>query len=108
MSDYSATQTSLQETLVQLKDRLDSLEASVTPMANAQEQFASVKSHIQNVDNRIASIADKSDDLENRSRRNNIVIHGFREPADETLAFLYEWVSRDFFSRETSAFQNWY
>uniref|UniRef100_A0A6M2D5R7 Putative myosin light chain kinase smooth muscle-like protein ovary overexpressed n=1 Tax=Rhipicephalus microplus TaxID=6941 RepID=A0A6M2D5R7_RHIMP len=100
MNDYSTAQTSLQDTLVQLKDRLDSLEASVIPIANAQEQFASMKSHMQSIDKSIASIADKVDDLENRSRRNNIIIHGFREPADETLSSLCECVSRDFFQEK--------
>lgn len=96
MNEFSAAQVTLTETLSQYSTRLDSLETSFTRVTSAHEKVVVVKSGVHKIEQSVASVADKVDDRENRSWRNSVIISGFKEPSDETLASLCENVTKDF------------
>lgn len=50
---------------------------------------------VQGIENNVATITEKVDELENRSRRNNIITHGFEEPKDESLEILFDTVTKN-------------
>lgn len=97
MNDFGAAQKNITDTLSEFKTRLDSLESSFERLNTSHDKVCAIEDQMNAIEKGMASLADKVDDLENRSRRNNIIVHGFDEPSDETLITLSESISENFF-----------
>ncbi|KAH8030573.1 hypothetical protein HPB51_009634 [Rhipicephalus microplus] len=97
MDTIDSSQKDITNTLAQFKDRLESLECGLEYLSVCQTKVADVELHVSTMKSAITSKAEKVDDLENRSRRNNIIIHGVSEPQDETLPSLTSRITDDFF-----------
>ena len=65
----------------QLRDTVSQLMGRITSVEN---ELRCVVKDVSGVNNQVRYLEDKLDDLENRSRRQNIVLHGVEEDANET------------------------
>ncbi|XP_077551551.1 uncharacterized protein LOC144165304 [Haemaphysalis longicornis] len=97
MNTFGDAQKALTDSFAQFNDRLDSLEVSVARLAGFGDKIQSLESTVTKVQNDVTFVLDKIDDLENRSRRNNIIIHGLKEEQNESLESLHENVVNTFF-----------
>ena len=79
--------------------KLNSILQKLESYGYLEEQFTEVKSDIAEKASRmeLAKLEKKIDDLENRSKRNNIVIWGLREDAEKEQDSLELFLAHDFF-----------
>lgn len=80
-----------------INSRFDSLESRVALLESGQptgvSQQAELRSEVASLDKTLVKLTEKYDDLENRSRRDNIIIHGLAEYSGGDSSTLMEIVS---------------
>lgn len=97
MAEDIACIKSFQESVLsrfgKLESRVTVLESSIPVLEDGGLQ-EHLRSQIDNLSGIVTELISKNDDLENRSRRNNIIFHGLAEQSKETSADLLANISR--------------
>ncbi|KAH8030931.1 hypothetical protein HPB51_012399 [Rhipicephalus microplus] len=75
--------------------RLDSIESELKCLAGKSVQFERCEKTVDRISAGIVEMQVKLDDLENRSRRNNLVVYGLKESTGETTESLRKTVLDD-------------
>lgn len=75
--------------------RLNSFESELKHLSSFSVQFDHCKKTVKQMSPEFAALRSKIEDLENHSRRNNLVIYGLKETDEETPASLRKQVIDD-------------
>ncbi|XP_064469783.1 uncharacterized protein LOC135384515 [Ornithodoros turicata] len=86
-------------TVDNILERLSTIELKLDEIGKVSMLVEECNKEISGLEAKVQSLEMKVDDLENRSRRNNIVIYGLSEDVDETPASLLSKVVERFFGR---------
>lgn len=78
-----------------METRLTKIEIDMERLKHCEEKLAEYESKHATMKGEIGSLALKLDDLENRSRRNNLIIYGVTEESDEDAILLEKKVKDD-------------
>uniref|UniRef100_A0A147BIZ2 Myosin light chain kinase n=1 Tax=Ixodes ricinus TaxID=34613 RepID=A0A147BIZ2_IXORI len=93
-------------TLVQgqksFEKRLEAIEASTSKIKDLSRELNDTQGKLVHLEATVVKLESKIDDLENRSRRNNLVIYGVEESNAETEQHLMEKVVEGFFKSKMS------
>uniref|UniRef100_A0A147BL84 Putative tick transposon n=1 Tax=Ixodes ricinus TaxID=34613 RepID=A0A147BL84_IXORI len=93
------SQATLQSQIVGIESRCVAIESELSRLSGLDKRVQSLEDKIARLDHRLAELADKNDDLENRSRRNNLIIYGLQEADNESSASLLQAVTDLLFSK---------
>lgn len=77
--------------------RLATIEHRVDGLSNMAVSVAAFETKIVSLEKNVNFLLGKVDDLENRSRRNNLLVYGIKETADESNEGLENCVKREIF-----------
>ncbi|XP_070395933.1 uncharacterized protein [Dermacentor albipictus] len=94
ITSVSVSQTSLEKTM---NDRFDKLNDVLTVIAKHTEQLDQLRSEVNSLKETIHNQQKKLNDLEDRSRRRNLIIFGLEEPTNESAGDLRKRVLDDIF-----------
>ncbi|KAL3204379.1 hypothetical protein MRX96_041223 [Rhipicephalus microplus] len=83
---------SLTTTVAALYSRLNTVEARTAAAADLVPQLNELESTVRNLKNMVEILDHRNDDLENRLRKNNLIIYGLTETEKETPDQLLETV----------------
>ncbi|XP_042149445.1 protein unc-13 homolog C-like [Ixodes scapularis] len=92
-----ASQNEINKKMTALTERIDGLERQVTGLNAVTKQIKDIEAGVSGFDAQLSSLHAKVDDLENRSRRNNLIIYGIDESNTETVEDLEEKVKNEVF-----------
>lgn len=81
-----------------VQKRLSLIENTLASLSDCKEKVEKCEATVNAVQKQVAQLCSKMDDLENRSRRNNIVIYGIPENDDEGPESLRKYVENEIFS----------
>lgn len=81
-----------------MAERMKGLENEVAAIGTLKTEVDHMKSTIQKLETTVSHLLIKTDELENRSRRNNLVIYSIKEDGKETEAELTDKIIKDIFS----------
>ncbi|CAN7937785.1 unnamed protein product [Ixodes hexagonus] len=95
-----ASQDEINKKMTALNERIDGLERQVTSLNAVTNQIKDMETTVSRFDIQLSSLMTKVDDLENRSRRNNLIIYGIDEPNTETAEELESKVKDEVFSQK--------
>lgn len=90
-------QNKIEDKLSTLTDRLDRFEKQLTDLNVVTNQVKVLETSVSRFDEQISELINKVDDLENRGRRNNLIIYGLEEPNKETYEQLEATVKDNLF-----------
>lgn len=79
--------------------RIASLEDTLEKMTFLEERPSNNEIRFLNLEKIVPDITNKANDLENRSRRNNLIVHGVREHEGESENALAKQVKDEIFSK---------
>ncbi|XP_077502477.1 uncharacterized protein LOC144113316 [Amblyomma americanum] len=82
------SQTDIERNISALTDRIEGLEKQLVGLHALNNRVNVIEDTVAKVDKQLSALISKVDDLENRSRRNNLVIYGLAEEDEETVADL--------------------
>lgn len=77
--------------------RLATIEHRVDALSNMAASVAAFETKIVSLEKNVNFLLGKVDDLENRSRRNNLLVYGIKEIPDESTEGLENYVKREIF-----------
>lgn len=86
-------QAILQTKIVGIESRCGDIESELSKLSGLDKRVQSLEDKIARLDHALAELTDKNDDLENRSRRNNLIIYGLHEAENESSASLLKIVT---------------
>lgn len=95
-----SSQKNIEKKISGLVDRIDSLERKLNELSGLSSEVKNVQLSTSKLENQVSTLINKVDDLENRSRRNNLIIYGLEEPAEEQYEDLKMKVEKDIFESE--------
>ncbi|XP_075553443.1 uncharacterized protein LOC142586063 isoform X1 [Dermacentor variabilis] len=100
LSTVTAIKTSqhqLESGLLSVQVRLTEIETNLASLQLYNEKVLKCKEAINTMNREMARLSNKLEDLENRSRRNNLIIYGLKEGDNESPAILEKRVMHDIF-----------
>lgn len=71
-----------------INEKMKMLEVRIMSLTALKEQICDLKSTAADIEIKATHLQDKVDELENSSRRNNLIIYGIKEERDETTETL--------------------
>ncbi|KAH9367489.1 hypothetical protein HPB48_018265 [Haemaphysalis longicornis] len=87
----------VETTVANIQERINAIETDMGRLTKCEEQIAEFEETCQRTSKQVQDIVAKIDDLENRSRRNNLVIYGVTEGPREDTQSLEQKVKKDIF-----------
>lgn len=97
LSLINENQSAVDKALQQIHTRLDKIENVADQIMPLQTKISETTDRVYELEKDICSIACKLDDLENRSRRNNLIVYGIKESDQESQEALRRRVCNDIF-----------
>ncbi|KAH9382539.1 hypothetical protein HPB48_020351 [Haemaphysalis longicornis] len=89
--------SSFTTTVASLDSRVKTVEAMTAAAADLVPRMSEIESTVRDLESTVSILDHRNDDLENRLRRNNLIIHGLTETVKETpeplLETLYELIN---------------
>ncbi|KAH9359683.1 hypothetical protein HPB48_015883 [Haemaphysalis longicornis] len=94
---------SLTTAVASLDSRLKTMEAMAAAAADLVPRMSELESTVRDIKSTVEILDHRNDDLENRLRRNNLIIYGLTETVKETpeqlLETVYELINANWVSR---------
>ncbi|CAN7977806.1 unnamed protein product [Ixodes persulcatus] len=87
----------LEQSAASANERLTSIEHKIEALSFSAQKLEQCEATIESLKCQVVTLLDKVDDLENRSRRNNLIVYGINEEDNETLASIKKAVIEDLF-----------
>lgn len=87
----------VETTVANIQERINAIEADMSRLTKCEELLAECEGTCQSTSKQVQDMVEKIDDLENRSRRNNLVIYGVTEEAREDSKSLEQKVKKGIF-----------
>lgn len=97
IEDIKSSQLNFDSAIAKINDRLSGIEQTIGELRNVAKQFEECQADLVRVKDTISILEGKIDDLENRSRRNNLIVYGISEAANESFEELKKLVCEDIF-----------
>lgn len=88
-------QNKIEDKLSTLTERLDRFEKQLTDLNAIGSKVQFLEASVSKIDEQLSGLMRKVDELENRGRRNNLVVYGLEEPNKETYEQLEASVKDD-------------
>ncbi|XP_040064739.1 protein unc-13 homolog C [Ixodes scapularis] len=98
IADIKSEQQSTKSWCASVNSRLGLIETSIDELRSTTKRVEGCEYGLADVASTIGDLKRKTDDLENRSRRNNLIIHGIKCDVNETADQLKEKVCTNIFS----------
>ncbi|XP_029844350.2 uncharacterized protein LOC115327481 [Ixodes scapularis] len=98
IADIKSEQQSTKSWCASVNSRLGLIETSIDELRSTTKRVEGCEYGLADVASTIGDLKRKIDDLENRSRRNNLIIHGIKCDVNETADQLKEKVCTNIFS----------
>ncbi|CAN7941741.1 unnamed protein product [Ixodes hexagonus] len=87
----------LEQSAASANERLTSIEHRIEALSFSAQKLEQCEASIESLKSQVVTLLDKVDDLENRSRRNNLIVYGINEEDNETLSSIRKAVIEDLF-----------
>ncbi|CAN7949144.1 unnamed protein product, partial [Ixodes pacificus] len=100
LSAIKENQNHAEDKVQQLNEKLAAVEEKMSVLETTANQFPAHQHKISLFENLVAKMDDRIDDLENRSRRNNIIVYDVPEAANETAESLQSQVVNGIFGEK--------
>ncbi|XP_037498616.1 uncharacterized protein LOC119372211 [Rhipicephalus sanguineus] len=97
MNSVLSKQEKIEKEVASLTERMSSVEMQTKPLIELKTDVNDLKQRATQLEKDLEFAVKKIDELENRSRRNNLIVFGLREEANETTADLTEIIKTDLF-----------
>ncbi|KAH9372522.1 hypothetical protein HPB48_008940 [Haemaphysalis longicornis] len=92
-----ASQDLIEKKISAIAERIDKVDEQLEKLSSLPSKVQDVEGTVTKLNEEIVFLANKVDELENRSRRINLVIYGIEEPRGETADDLLKKVNDDIF-----------
>ncbi|XP_077523665.1 uncharacterized protein LOC144134690 [Amblyomma americanum] len=89
----------VESTVENIQTRITKIEKELCRIENCEQRLQKVDEACNNTNKLVLELTKKVDDLENRSRRNNIVIYGVKEDPEEDSVELERKVNEEIFKK---------
>uniref|UniRef100_A0A6B0VA22 Tick transposon n=1 Tax=Ixodes ricinus TaxID=34613 RepID=A0A6B0VA22_IXORI len=99
-ADISSMQAKLETHMADSNRRLEVIESRLNALTATSEKVEQCDKNVRQLQDIVAALTEKVDDLENRGRRNNIIIHGIEESQDENTESLKGLVLTEIFENK--------
>ncbi|XP_040359711.2 uncharacterized protein LOC121047998, partial [Ixodes scapularis] len=97
VNEIQVKQDTSEINIQKLQNRLDTIEEKLQMVDETSGRLGQIETRLTGHDHEITSLYKQVDDLENRSRRNNLIIRGISEAAPETEEVLVRSVTHEVF-----------
>lgn len=79
-----------------IKELTERVKEAEERISGAEDEIVQLKGHVKTLQSQMEKLTEKADDLENRSRRNNLRVTGLpeKEEGNDACAFLEKWLPR--------------
>lgn len=84
MEGMQKSQANIETKLAEVTARIDAVEQQLSSLNKMGEQVKNVENMLSHLESDLSALYRKVDDLENRSRRKNLIIYGVEESNNET------------------------
>ncbi|CAN8029883.1 unnamed protein product, partial [Ixodes persulcatus] len=98
--ELKSIQGKLDSHISETDKRLTSIEEKLESFSRTVERVDDCEHAVNNLNHQVATLMSKIDDLENRSRRNNLIVYGVNERETETPNSLREFVLTGIFEEK--------
>lgn len=99
ISEIQTKQASSEATMLQMQNRLLTIEKKLQRVDETEARLEKLEHSVGGCDAEIETLARQIDELENRSRRNNLIVRGSKEVSKETEEILLKRVNDDVFDK---------
>lgn len=99
-SSLKTIEQRLEESASSTNLRLVAIEQRIETLALSAGKLEQCEATIDNLKGQVSALSDKVDDLENRSRRNNLIVYGTQEEVNETAVSMRKAVIEDLFEAQ--------
>lgn len=93
-------QGEIEQNIASITKRLEGLESQLTAMNTLKTRFDNLETVVERLEKNASYLLNNVDDLENRSRRNNIIIYGLTEERNETNQGLADKIQKELFKEK--------
>lgn len=95
------SQNEIEKKFCALTERLGRLERQLTDLNSLNSKVNDMETSVSSVKKQLSALISKMDDLENKSRRNNLLIYGTDEPSNKTKECLQLYVNNKIFQKKS-------
>ncbi|XP_065292009.2 uncharacterized protein [Dermacentor albipictus] len=95
ISEIQQKQVSSELNITQIQSKLVDIEKKLQSMDQIENRLTKVESCVETLDVHVAALRRQTEDLDNRSRRNNLIIRGVEEEDSETDEILMKKVNEE-------------
>ncbi|XP_077538693.1 uncharacterized protein LOC144151497 [Haemaphysalis longicornis] len=99
VNEIQARQTSTDASISDMRVRLQAIEKQLEGLGVTENRLATIESSVGRHDSELTVLARQIDDLDNRSRRNNLIVRGVEEEESEDEAVVLSKVNDDIFGK---------
>uniref|UniRef100_A0A147BGB8 Putative myosin light chain kinase n=1 Tax=Ixodes ricinus TaxID=34613 RepID=A0A147BGB8_IXORI len=97
ITEVQVKQTSSEESMLQMQNRLLAIEKKLESVRETENRLAKLENFVSGYDVEMNTLVKQIDDLENRSRRNNLIVRGIKEEASENEDVLMRKINNEVF-----------
>ncbi|XP_077528033.1 uncharacterized protein LOC144139611 [Haemaphysalis longicornis] len=97
LSDIAADILEIKNVKAQTNQRLSAIDKKLEKISGFEKQVSDCVKKIASLEDNLQAVTKKLDELENRSRRSNLIIYGVEEKPDESPETLLSVVSKEIF-----------
>ncbi|XP_042147735.1 uncharacterized protein LOC121047579 [Ixodes scapularis] len=90
IQEVKVAQTSMEQKMSSFEKRLETFETTLGTLKELKEKMVRCETQTSHLERHVIFLQGKIDDLENRGRRNNLIIHGMEELPDESTDSLHD------------------
>ncbi|XP_049527367.1 uncharacterized protein LOC125947075 isoform X1 [Dermacentor silvarum] len=97
INNVLSKQSRIEKDIADLKERMLSLETHLSTLSSLQNDVINIKTTVTDLEKNVSSLLCKVDELENRGRRNSLIMYGLNEQEGETNDSLLNMIKEDVF-----------
>ncbi|XP_077550567.1 uncharacterized protein LOC144163644 [Haemaphysalis longicornis] len=97
VNEIHTKQTSTDACITDMQGRLQNMEKQLERLGETENRLANIETSVGKHDYELTALARQLDELENRSRRNNLIVRGIEEEESEDEAVLLRKVNDEIF-----------
>ncbi|XP_077501139.1 uncharacterized protein LOC144111926 [Amblyomma americanum] len=99
LSEMQENQTSSEARILDMQSRLSAIEQKLQTFDESRDRLSKLETFAERCEIEMTTVSRKLDELENRSRRNNLIVRGVKEEESESEEDLLQKVNNDIFDK---------
>ncbi|XP_077492653.1 uncharacterized protein LOC144103827 [Amblyomma americanum] len=99
LSEIQENQTSSEARILDMQSRLSAIEQKLQTFDESRDRLSKLETFAERCEIEMTTVSRKLDELENRSRRNNLIVRGVKEEESESEEDLLQKVNNDIFDK---------